>query len=484
MRHVMEEPEAIRVPHGNGPRGTPLACIPPHPNHEAIRMTAQPRSRSFHAASAGFAAGTGSPRAFLEECLEDLARWEPAVGAFTWVDAEGARRAADAATARWKVGKPLSAIDGMPVGVKDTIDTDDMPTQMGSPLYEGYRPRFSAASAQALRASGAAILGKTVTTEFASSEPRGTRNPWDTTRTPGGSSSGSAAAVAAGMVAGALGTQVVGSIIRPAGFCGVHGFKPSVGGINRGGSLDFLSQSCTGTLAASLADAWIMARAVTEEVGGDPGHSGLGGPLSPPTAQMPRRLALLRTAGWDMLAADGRASLEAALDDLRRTGVEILSPETCPELAAVETATAEARAITLGLNAWEWRWPLGAYVERDAAGLSQASRDRAVTMRGITRADYIRLLERRQNARDAFAALMSCCDGMISVTAPGAAPVGLSSTGDPVFVVPGSLLGGPVVTLPLLKANNLPLGLQLLGAPQGDEILFGHAAWIENTLCH
>ena len=444
--------------------------------------TAQPRSRAFHFASATFPDGRDTPRAFLEACVEDLKRWEPAVAAFTWIDLEGARRAADAATARWKDGRPLSAIDGMPVGVKDTIDTDDMPTGMGSPLYNGYQPRFSGASAQALRECGAVILGKTVTTEFASSEPRGTRNPWDTARTPGGSSSGSAAAVAAGMVAGALGTQVVGSIIRPAGFCGVHGYKPSVGGINRGGSLDFLSQSCTGTLAASLADAWVLARAVADVVGGDPGSPGIGGPLLPPEPHAPRRLALLRTAGWPLLAADARAGLEVALERLRAAGVEILVPETCPELAAVEQATAEARAVTLGLNAWEWRWPLNAYLARDAAAVSQSSRDRAETGRHMTRADYQGLLERRQMARERFAALMERCDGLVSVTAPGAAPVGLETTGDPIFVVPGSFLGGPVVTLPVLTSANLPLGMQLLGAPQADETLFAHAAWIEGKV--
>jgi Asp-tRNA(Asn)/Glu-tRNA(Gln) amidotransferase A subunit family amidase len=262
----------------------------------------------------------------------------------------------------------------------------------------------------------------------------------------------------------------------------VHGYKPSVGGINRGGSLDFLSQSCTGTLAASLADAWVLARAVADVVGGDPGSPGIGGPLLPPEPHAPRRLALLRTAGWPLLAADARAGLEVALERLRAAGVEILVPETCPELAAVEQATAEARAVTLGLNAWEWRWPLNAYLARDAAAVSQSSRDRAETGRHTTRADYRGLLERRQMARERFAALMERCDGLVSVTAPGAAPVGLETTGDPIFVVPGSFLGGPVVTLPVLTSANLPLGMQLLGAPQADETLFAHAAWIEGKV--
>jgi len=145
------------------------------------------------------------------------------------------------------------------MGVKDIIETTDMPTEMGSPLFEGWRSGRDAATVVALRKAGAVVLGKTVTTEFAATEPRGTRNPWDLARTPGGSSSGSAAAVAAGLVSAALGTQVVGSIVRPASYCGCVGFKPSVGAINRGGSHDYLSQSCTGVLAATLDDAWRVA---------------------------------------------------------------------------------------------------------------------------------------------------------------------------------------------------------------------------------
>ncbi|UFN49976.1 amidase [Roseomonas sp. OT10] len=441
----------------------------------------RPRTRPFLARREAFAtAGGDTPRAFLEACLEAVELWEPKVGAFTVLDAAGARRAADAATERWRAGRPLSPIDGMPVGVKDIIDTADMPTQMGSTLYDGYVPRFDAASVQGLRECGAVILGKTVTTEFASSEPRGTRNPWDLSRTPGGSSSGSAAAVACGMVAGALGTQVVGSIIRPSAFCGVHGFKPGVGGINRGGSLDFLSQSTTGTIGASLADTWVMARAIAGRVGGDPGYPGLGGPEELPPAAAPRRLALLETAGWPILQPEARAALEVALDRLRAAGVEILTRGSCPELAALEEATAEARDITLGINAWEWRWPLGSFVARDAAGLSQSARDRHAQGGAMTRADYLALLGRRSAARAAHAALAARCDGLVSVTAPGAAPEGLGSTGNTIFVVPGSLLGVPVVTLPVLQAEaGLPLGLQLLGVPDGEAALFGMAAWVE-----
>ena len=239
-----------------------------------------PQPIPFFSAVPRFASGGGdTPRDLLERCLARLAEFEPAVGAFVCHDIEAARAAADRATGRWRSGRPLSPIDGMPVGIKDIIETVDMPTGQGSPLWDGTRTGRDAASAAALREAGAVILGKTVTTEFASSEPLGaTRNPWDPARTPGGSSSGSAAAVGCGMVPAALGTQVVGSIIRPASFCGCVGYKPSVGAINRGGSYDYFSQSCTGLLAASLEDAWLVATAIAARVGGDPGYPGLQGP--------------------------------------------------------------------------------------------------------------------------------------------------------------------------------------------------------------
>ncbi len=370
----------------------------------------------------------------------------------------------------------------MVVGVKDMIDTSDLPTGMGSPLFDGYTPRFDAASVQGLREAGAVILGKTVTTEFASTQPRGTRNPWDPARTPGGSSSGSAAAVGAGMLCGALGTQVVGSILRPAGYCGAYGYKPTPGGINRGGSLDYLSQSVTGTIAATLADAWAMARAIVDRVGGDPGSPGITGPMTLPDAKRPGRLALLRTVGWPGLRPDAMTALEAALETMRRQGITILTSETCPALAAVEAVTTEAREETLLINAWEWRWPLGSYMARDADAVSPSSRERHGHSNRLTQADYAGALSRRLAARATLAALLQECDGLISVTAAGAAPVGLETTGDPIFVVPGSYLGLPGVALPVLACEGLPLGLQMLGASGADAMLFAHAAFVDGLL--
>src|ERR1700704_1733593 len=204
---------------------------------EKLKLSTKP----YLSATPGLGSGADTPRDFLERCLADLAALEPRIGAFVNLNLDGARAAADRATTRWREGRTLSKIDGMPVGIKDIIETIDMATENGSPLFAGYRSERDAASVAALREAGALIVGKTVTTEFAWMQPRATKNPWDLARTPGGSSSGSAAAGAVGTISGGMGTQVFGSIGRPESFCGCFGFKPTVGAINRGGSHDALS---------------------------------------------------------------------------------------------------------------------------------------------------------------------------------------------------------------------------------------------------
>jgi Asp-tRNA(Asn)/Glu-tRNA(Gln) amidotransferase A subunit family amidase len=173
------------------------------------------RGLTFHDAERRFAEGSDTPRAYLERCLETIAAREPVVRAFAALNEAGAREAAEASAARWRANRPLSPIDGMPVGIKDLLETRDMPTEMGCAAYRGNFPKRDNAAVWALRQAGAVILGKTVTAELGGSHPGPTTNPFDPTRTPGGSSSGSAAAVAAGMVPAAIGTQVGGSIIRP-----------------------------------------------------------------------------------------------------------------------------------------------------------------------------------------------------------------------------------------------------------------------------
>src|SRR5713101_2737246 len=322
-----------------------------------------------------FADGSDSPREFLERCLADISTLEPKIGAFVHLNINGARVAADQASARWREGRPLSKIDGMPIGIKDIIETADMPTEQGSPLFVGWRSARDAASVAALREAGAVIVGKTVTTEFAATEPRGTRNPWDTARTPGGSSSGSAAAVAVGAISAGLGTQVLGSILRPASFCGCFGFKPTVGAINRGGSYDGLSQSVHGPLAASLPEAWQVAYEIAQRAGGDPGFPGLYGPAMPPAAAKPRKLAVFETDGWTVATAAARRALEGAVAKLRSAGIEIASRHDHEQVAAAEIAIHGARDLCVAINAWESRWPLNTYRARDAGKLSKAMLD-------------------------------------------------------------------------------------------------------------
>jgi Asp-tRNA(Asn)/Glu-tRNA(Gln) amidotransferase A subunit family amidase len=441
-----------------------------------------PQPMPFFAAAADFAAGRDTPREFLERCLARLEAFEPAVGAFVCHDITAARAAADRSASRWRDGRPLSPIDGMPLGIKDIIETADMPTEQGSPLFVGWRTGRDAASVAALREAGAVILGKVVTTEFAATEPRGTRNPWDQERTPGGSSSGSAAAVACGMVPAALGTQVVGSILRPASFCGCVGFKPSVGGINRGGSYDYFSQSCTGVLAASLEDAWLVAVNIAARAGGDPGYPGLQGPPQPPPSQHPRALAVLQTAGREDAAPDARRAFETAAARLAEAGIALADRLSDPVIEEVEYAIADAAQLTRAINAWEGRWPLNTYRDRDASKLSQSALERLAMAEAMTLADYGAAIARRQRNRETHARLAARYDAAITLAAPGAAPVGLGSTGNPVFNVPASMLGIPALALPLLLAEGLPLGLQIAGFAGEDARLFATATAIRDLL--
>jgi len=443
------------------------------------------KPRSYVALARDFSSGKTTPRAFLDSCLDTIAQIDPKVGAFLVLNVEGARRVADEATARWRSGKPLSPIDGMPIGIKDIIETIDMPTGQGSPLWKGFKTGRDSASVHALREAGAIILGKTSTTEFAASEPwPGTCNPHDHTRTPGGSSSGSAAAVGAGMVPAGLGTQVVGSILRPASYCGCVGFKPTIGGLNRGGSYDHLSQSSQGVLAATLADAWFVARAISERTGGDPGKVGLTGEVDFSRRERPARLGVLETGGWSATSKGARDAFDAAKKRLSTAGVSLHARTDDTLIEAAERAMADALPITRQINEWEGRWPLNTYADTDASKLSGLSQERLRNANKMTQADYARLIAQRDTARAVFAKAAENYDAFVTLAATGAAPVGFKSTGSPAMNVAASLLGTPALTLPLLSDENMPLGLQLMGGAERDAPLFETATWVLTTLDH
>lgn len=443
---------------------------------------AQPQTRPYLKAAQAFAAGEDSPRAFLERCLATIDKQEQDVRAFVEIDRQKARRIADEATDRWRSGKTLSLIDGMPIGIKDVIETIDMSTGMGSPLFEGWRSNRDAASVRALREAGAIILGKTVTTEFAATHPGPTRNPFDLDRTPGGSSSGSAAAVGCGMVSAALGTQVIGSIIRPAGYCGCIGFKPTVNGLNRGGSHDYMSQSALGVLGADLADTWQVAKEIASRAGGDPGHAGLQGPATLPDPVRPLRLAIVRTAGWQVASAEAKDALAHGCDRLAAAGIDLKSEDDDPDLADFETAISNAQGISRQINTWESRWPLNTYGDRDFAKLSRHMRERLQQAEVMSQAEYQVKLAERDRVRAVHAALAERYDAILSLSAPDCAPMGLASTGDASFAVPASLLGAPALSLPVFKLGHMPLGLQVIGFYGGDASLFGLARWVSNHL--
>jgi Asp-tRNA(Asn)/Glu-tRNA(Gln) amidotransferase A subunit family amidase len=426
--------------------------------------------------------GEDDPVSFLERCLGEIDRREKDVLAFVCTNLEQARTDAAASARRWREGTPLSPIDGMPIGVKDVIETRDMPTGMGSPLYDGWQSQRDSASVRALREAGAVIVGKTVTTEFAASEPGPTRNPWDIARTPGGSSSGSAAGVAAGYFSAGLGTQVIGSILRPASYCGVIGYKPTFGAVNRGGSHDYMSQSSQGVIAATLADAWQVAREIVDRAGGDPGHPGLDGPPHVPQAIKPQALVFLETGGWKDACDAAKTAVLDARRHLEKSGIEVLDRNTSIEVANVESLIEQSLAISFRINAWESRWPLNTYRDRDATKLSAAMLNRAAEAETMTLDDYREALRTRAAACEAYEKLASLAQGCISLSAAGCAPVGLRSTGNAAFVVTGSMLRIPTISIPVLSDEDLPLGMQVLGFQNGDAQTFAVAGGLMDIM--
>jgi Asp-tRNA(Asn)/Glu-tRNA(Gln) amidotransferase A subunit family amidase len=432
-----------------------------------------------------FRAGSETPRDFLERCLERMAEYEPTIRAFVCFDPAGPRAAADAATARYRAGRPLSPVDGCPVAVKDIIETADMPTQMNSAIFKDWHSGRDAASVYALRESGAVILGKTVTTEFAMAEPGPTCNPFDHGRTPGGSSSGSAAAVASGMTPVALGTQTAGSIVRPAAYCGVHGFKPSHAALNMGGIHPLSNSHDTlGTIAGSLADAWLVARHIAAIVGGTPPHPGLQGPTDLPAPRAPAKLIRIETDAWSETDAATRDAFEAAVGTLAENGVAILDRRNTPEVERLEAALHGIDETARIVSTFERRWPYLDYLKRHPGKLSKSAEERAEASRRIGVAEFQRAFERQEALRKQIAGMASLADGFVTLTAAGPAPLGLGHTGNRSFQIFWTLTAAPCFTLPRLAVSGLPLGLQVLGFRDRDAELAGVTHWIDRLMGH
>ncbi len=444
-------------------------------------MTYDPKSAafpSFSAARRGFAEGKGSPREFLEQCIAALEAREREVKAFVSYDLESARKAADAATQRWQDGAPLSAVDGLPFGVKDCYDVAGLQTLVNSPWFADSAPaEFDAAHVAALKDGGAFVFGKTTTTEFTMALPAPTWNPWDLTRTPGGSSTGSAAAVASSMLPLATGSQVRGSVIRPASICGVAAFKPTFGALNRHGGIDpSPSVNHLGLLGATMEDIWDAARQIAVAVGGDPGHLPLdAAPL--PEPKRPLRLARQYTIGWDKTDDASKAIFEEWLEGLKEDGVEIVEPGHSQAFSDYEDATTRTIEFFFHLF-WEIRWPWLEARERAPDKFSHVMHGHLDNAAKLTIEDYRRALECQAQLQSLHRALKDEVDGFVTLAHIGAGQKGAPEMGTPWYNDASSAVGAPTANLPLLSVDGMPLGVQLMGFEHRDAQMIAHARWL------
>jgi len=435
---------------------------------------------NLHSLSAAEAAGlirdgVISSAQLVESCLARIREVEPGVQAWAFLDPDYALAQARAADERRLTGQPIGALHGVPVAIKDIFDTADFPTEYGSPIYAGHTPSRDATVVALLRAAGAVILGKTVTTEFAYFSPGKTRNPQNPEHTPGGSSSGSAAAVAAEMVPLAIGSQTNGSTIRPAAYCGVVGFKPTHGLISRYRALA-LSRSLdhVGIFARSIGDiALITERLVGYDVNDPDTKPRAPIPFSQIAAEEPPltpMFAFIKTPVWARTDEDTKLGFAEIIEQL---GSQVEEVELFP--------SAE--------KAWEWHQTimsaemasnLERIWQRSVGGLSEQLRWQIESGRKALAIDYQRALTQITPMQESFLELFEQrYDAILTPAAPSAAPKGISSTGDPGFCTLWTLCGMPSVSLPLLESSDgLPIGVQLVGARNGDAKLLRTARWL------
>jgi len=398
--------------------------------------------------------------ALVSACLERIRAEEPRVGAFEHLDAEGAL----AAARRIDGQDPKPPLAGLPIGVKDIFDTVDLPTERGSAAFRGRRPSRDAAVVARLRAAGAIVLGKTVTTELAFYAPGKTRNPHDPSRTPGGSSSGSAAAVAARLVPAALGTQTAGSIIRPGSFCGVVAMKPTFDAVSMEGVSPFAPSLDTFGLFVNDVEALpLLLGAAGVRVG-------------TPALRGPPRIGLCRTEQWPLADPSTRLLVEGAAQALARAGAAVEERDLPPRFAGL----AEAQRTVM---AAEGARTLAGIRERHRPALSKVLLDFLAEGDAVApeREEAARALAAR--CRSELPEVFSRFDALLTPSAIGEAPPGLASTGDPAFNRIWTLLGTPCITLPAARGPaGMPVGVQLVGAPGRDGELVAAAAWAAAAL--
>ena len=423
---------------------------------------------SMAAAADAIADGTLTARALAEAQLARVAATDAAIEAWAHLDPGFVRAAADRLDAMPRAGD-RGPLHGIGIGVKDIIGTVDQPTEMGSPVFAGHRPERDAECITRLKRAGGYVFGKAVTTEFAFLEPSKTRNPWNPRHTPGGSSAGPAAAVAAGHVAGAIGTQTNGSVIRPAAFCGVVGFKPTKDAIPFAG-VHLFSETLDqlGTFTRSVADAARLASVLADAKRIAP---------APGATAKPPRLAYLDGFPWTKdVDCDADDTLDAAATTLRKHGAEVVA-------VGLPAPWREAHLVHRTIMLFEAATHLSALQDRERMRLSSALNSALDAGRAIVRGEYEAALARRAAAIAFFTDWLAGFDAIIAPPAPGAAPEGLGSTGDPSCCTLWSLTGFPALSLPIgLSTNGLPLGMQLATPSGTDDRLLAVAAWCEARL--
>lgn len=429
------------------------------------------------AAAALIGKGEITSEALVAACLARIAAREGEVRAWAYLDPEHALAQARTADAATRIGRGFGVLHGVPVAVKDIIDTADMPTECGTPVFKGRQPTTDAAVIALLRAAGAIILGKTITTEMATLTPNVTRNPANLAHTPGGSSSGSAAAVADHMVPAALATQTGGSVIRPAAFCGIYGFKPTFGFIPRPGVLEQSHSIDTiGVYGRSVEDLALLGDVLGRHDARDTASFVSGRPnlMAAATADVGLKpmFAFIKTHAWDHADASTREAFGELAEHLGDQVSEFVMDHT------TESGVAAARTV----GAVEMANHYGPILDKHPDLISKNLTGRIEEGRRITGTTYVQALNDRERFYRTVLEPLTQCGTILTPAAPGAAPKGLESTGDPVFCAFWTYLGVPAVTLPLLEADGLPMGVQLIGARRDDGRLLRSARWLERAL--
>lgn len=397
--------------------------------------------------------------------LRRIAQQEPQVGAFVAFDPDRLMAGARAADARLAAGRTPGPLHGLPIGVKDIIYTAGLRTAMGSPIYRDFVPEYNAEVVDRLSSAGAFVAGKTVTTEFAFMSPAGTRNPWNLAHSPGGSSSGSAAAVAAGLLPGAIGTQTNGSVIRPAAFCGVVGYKPGNAVLSTEGILPFSTTlDQPGVFARSVEDAALLLAHLA--------HSRWAITPQVSVLKVAPRLVAVRSPVWERAEEDQRQRFFGDIQALRAAGAQVDETE-------LPGSFGDALKVHRTIMLWEAA-ALSREVRRHHADqLSEILRLALAEGDAIAGADYERALKKRESWQRDLARFLDGYDALLTPPAAGEAPEA-GSTGDPAFCTLWTLLGVPAISIPTgLGRQGLPLGLQIVGNPGESNHLLASALWCE-----